>query len=553
MLREGIILCFIITFNRIVQLQEIIGFDCQNKEDLELLSLSNWEDCSRTANTRMDNVEIQLIQKKEFEDIPYYTCNFEITERIIKSKLAQVFTLGFDNNPYTLFTGEQVNQEDCMQAQITRKFRDPVDRSISFNLVQDRAKATKVESYALGNHYFDRSGLEHTNVELKLDATFEISKGKARNIMETNTIIFPNNGQCDYLQTKCRIKGVNYFWKPLNRTLCFQYFVIFEGECIRETNIKNVSEVSYQAISTKTKQQFITFQKEPIEACGKKLFKTENDRIFIAAASDNFIEKDNQFSTLNVDLSILFNMKISTVLSHVSTQTNNLYQEIIYQKCIEDSKSMLNLLTHIGTQGYIPIDRKGNYITSAGEGIKLIKCKIHNLTLYQTNNCYDSFPVNFLDKKAFVSPYTRIITSEAKTIDCGKHPSLLYNKNGTLHSISKGKMTSAKGKYGKFQPNSIKWEFAKLEAVSSKGIYDADLLKKKKIEEISFNTEQGKEFEQNFERRKFEEYEHIIKTFFKKIISIFYDFGTYSASFIGVAVIIQIYKKMTKSMFTKKT
>lgn len=552
MLTKCIIIYAIIASRNIARLHEIIGFDCNEKKDIQMLTLSNWQDCKKGANIKMEKVYIQLIQRKEFEDIPYYTCTLEVTERIIKSKLAQIFTFELDNNPYTLLTKEQISQQDCKRAHLTRRFIDPLDRSIKFDLKQNKASATKVDSFAFSSHYYDRSGRVHTNVELKLEATFEIARGTARNIIETNTIIFPNSGKCNYLSTKCQIKDINYFWEPLNRTSCFEYFVIYEGDCMVETNTDNSSDVSYQAISSEQKQQFITFQKAQTEACGKKLFKTENDKIFIANRMENFIERDTEFSTSNVDLSILFNMKISTVLTHISKQTNNLYEEIIYQKCIEDSKSMLNLLTQIGYQGFIPIDRDGNYLTTAGEGIKMIKCQIHNLTLYETKNCYDAFPVYYNHEKAFVVPYTRIITNESKIIDCSKHPTLLYNKNGTLLSISNGKMSLINVQYEKFKPNSIKWEFAKLEAVSSKGIYDATLLEKKKKDEILFNIEEGNEMKESFEERKFNEYEHMIKMIIDRILQLTFTFGTYSASFIGLAVIIQILRKISRSIFKKK-
>lgn len=100
-----------------------------------------------------------------------------------------------------------------------------------------------------------------------------------------------------------------------------------------------------------------------------------------------------------------------------------MYESIKFSECVMNAKTISNLvslaLIDPDGLGFITLGQKGFYGRVTGEVIRLIQCKPVIVSLRESENkCYNEIPVNYNDKKMFVSPTSRILLNDATEISC---------------------------------------------------------------------------------------------------------------------------------------
>ena len=156
---------------------------------------------------------------------------------------------------------------------------------------------------------------------------------------------------------------------------------------------------------------------------GYTLFRTEHPKLFIVQLrkGDSFGNK-KPIAVENLDIFTYVNSKFIYVEKHLRSQLNQLYHDVLMQRCTLVQKVLKNALT-IATQlpdefAFNLIKGPGYMAVVAGEAVHIIKCIPIEIKLRKTEECYLQLPITRGNRSLFMSPRTHIVMKGGTQINC---------------------------------------------------------------------------------------------------------------------------------------
>lgn len=155
------------------------------------------------------------------------------------------------------------------------------------------------------------------------------------------------------------------------------YGVLFDGYAIKIKESTNTGSQAVYSISTED-TTFVLASRGEAKACGYTLVKTEHPKLFILETYTDLSIFKEVHDPVNTDIFTYMNSKFVSIEKHIRTQLNQLYRNILYQKCNLEKKMLQNALA-IATQSpdifvYHLMKSPGYTSVLAGEVIHIIKC-----------------------------------------------------------------------------------------------------------------------------------------------------------------------------------
>ncbi|XP_031781017.1 phosphoglycerate mutase family member 5 isoform X1 [Nasonia vitripennis] len=352
------------------------------------------------------------------------------------------------------------------------------------------------------------------------------------------------------------------FWDVLPTGECFKnaYDILFKGIATKYTSNEN-KEIVYAVRSNDI--TFALSTRNKIMHCNREFIRTEHPKLLIAVKDSKlnmyFYETDrvNNDHSVNLDLFTYVNSTFVYIEKHLRKQINNLYVNIITEKCELEKKVIQNSLS-IATLApdefaYNIMKHPGYIARVAGEVVHLIKCIPKTVKILHLNECYNHLPVLTGNETWFLTPKTYILIKRGiKELqsDCNSIIPTYYKiAEKWIKFGSKPIKTEAPNV---LKPNTkIGWTFESIEGLATSRVYsqnDLDKLQQQLMlliekasllnviaREMAGEHTSGEIFTENTLK-------HIADSTWHLIIEKLTTWGSFSSAFIMILIILHIGK-----------
>ncbi|XP_076545711.1 uncharacterized protein LOC143305555 [Osmia lignaria lignaria] len=275
------------------------------------------------------------------------------------------------------------------------------------------------------------------------------------------------------------MEGGHTFWSALPREDCFKtkYDVLYRAPVTKLTS--NNRETLYTIETTDI--SFALAAKGDIKTCNRILTKTEHPKLIIYERTQNNILFDNDVQPskeiLNLDILTYTNSKFVYVEKHFRAQIQNLYLDILSERCKLEKRTIYNSLSIASISpdefAYNLMEKPGYIATIAGEVVHIIKCTPKKVQLLHTDKCYTQLPVTSGNQTRFLTPKTHILMKSGTQIECNTIIPQYYKLNNNWIALTP---TPRKAQNpGILKPNTnISWEYKEINSLAASGIYSQE-------------------------------------------------------------------------------
>ena len=222
-----------------------------------------------------------------------------------------------------------------------------------------------------------------------------------------------------------------------------RYSVLYEGYANRIVNEHYGSDDEAKIIYTLSTKE-ITFaltQSNHQVLCGYTLFRTQHPKLFIVQLrkDDSFANK-GRIAVENLDIFAYVNSKFVYVEKHIYTQINQLYHDVLMQRCTLEQQVLRNSLT-IATQlpdefAYHLMKGPGYMAVVAGEVVHIVKCIPTEIKIRKTKECYLQLPITRGNQSLILSSRTHIIMKGGVQVDCNPIIPLMYRLDESWYRLT---------------------------------------------------------------------------------------------------------------------
>lgn len=257
----------------------------------------------------------------------------------------------------------------------------------------------------------------------------------------------------------------------------------YKGPATKLSN--GVNDVIYTLIS-----KDITFAlaiRGKSSQCNRDFFRTEHPKLLIfektTGMNSFYFNNDiikNKYE-VNLDINTYVNTKMVYMERWSKEQLNNLYLEILTEKCHIERKTIQNSLS-IATispdEFAYNIMKKPGYIAKlAGEVVHLIKCIPKEVKLLHLQECYNELPVTTKNETWFLTPKTRILIRKGTRINCNSITPSYYKINNDWIKLTPTPTKAIPP--NTIHPNTnIAWTYKTMESLATSGVYTQNELDK---------------------------------------------------------------------------
>lgn len=277
------------------------------------------------------------------------------------------------------------------------------------------------------------------------------------------------------------IENGHTFWDVFATDRCKSedYSIIYEGFATRvSSKTKEIVETIYTLVS-----EDITFalaKRSTANICGFEIINTEHPRLTILEIKNgqSFVSKE-QKQVRDLDLFTYINSKFVYVERHVRKQMQNLYLDLLRQRCEleqENFKTSLSL-SQLAPDlfAYNLMKGPGYYAQLAGEVIYIIKCVPVKVLVNRGTDCYQQLRVERAGEIWFMRPKTRILTKTGIQVSCSIIMPSLYQIDGIWYKFFPRALGTIAPKM--LEPSKVEtWEYQSPGTLATTGIYgDKDL------------------------------------------------------------------------------
>lgn len=410
--------------------QGLIGYDCGAQSlNVTTLSLMDVGECDISQNKiDIEQKYVQLLQINEFFHTMIRQCKLEMHRT--------VYYCGMHSHISIVSNGESEYIYET-----TRSLCEDLHRTGQLDLGQNHritgirtnSSTTRSITYAgsisnngkcSGVSYSDPYGSWEDAV-VQGTLTITLQEYLASVSLSNDKIYLRSGTTCSLSSGTCvDIEGGHSFWDqlPIDNCKFHQYGVLYEGYADKMIDNELVNPQTVYSLST----QDITFaltakNKEAI--CGYEIIRTEHPKlvIFETKKGETFAV-GQKLSTSNLDMFAYINSKFVYVEKHVRTQMKNLYRDVITQRCNLERQTLKNGLT-IATQApddfaYHLMKGPGYMAVVAGEVVHIVKCIPVEVKIEHAETCYAELQVTRNNKTYYLTPRTHILKGRGTQIPC---------------------------------------------------------------------------------------------------------------------------------------
>lgn len=466
----------------------IIGYDCGSSNlNVTTLSLIDVGDCDiKKPEVEASPVYIQLLQLNEFIENKVIQCKVEIHRTI--------FHCGMNSHVSVVAHGQleylaEVTRDTCEVMHKSGMYRLGnslindlrVNQSTTHSITL--AGSIKNDGSCYGTQYSDPYG-SWDDVVVQGSVKVTLIEYQATVNLNTNRLNLKSGMTCLLTSQSCiDLEGGQTFWNalPVDNCKFNRYDVLYEGMAKK---IKDIGHSYPQTVYTLSTQD-ITFaltKKSEQPACGHRLIRTEHPKLLIFETTRGAtFAKPKPIAVGNLDIFAYVNSKFVYVEKHIRNQINQLYHDVLTQRCNLEQQVLTNALI-IATQSpdefaFHLMKGPGYMAVIAGEVVHIVKCIPVEVKVRRTQSCYHQLPVSRGNESLFLSPRTHIIMQTGTEITCDPLLPSEYLLGDAWYKLLPGPVQS-------MPPTIIKpmtkptWKYTNPASLATSGIYTQEDLEK---------------------------------------------------------------------------
>ncbi|XP_048512599.1 uncharacterized protein LOC125501329 [Athalia rosae] len=546
----------------------LVGYDCGGPNlNISTVSLIDVGDCDiPDVNPNTTSPYIQLLQLAKYEHSMVTQCSVKIHRNIFYCGMHSHLS-GVPNGVAQYIS--EVSQDSCKEMHRTGIFYYNRENQVSGIKPNSTTTASitlagKIQpgGYCEGTQYADPYG-SWDDVVVQAAVTISLRTYRASVNLENNKLYLRSGTTCTYSDEACvDVDGGHTFWTTLPQENCRfnQYDVLYEGIGNKiEDPTSNDKIIMYTV--TAGDVTFALTKRGEQHLCGYTMIKTEHPKLIIVETRrEEAVPARRKLAVENLDMFAYVNSKFVYVERHVRTQMNQLYKDILVQRCELEKQVLRNSLTTATSSpdefAYHLMKGPGYMALSAGEVVHIVKCIPVEVRVLRTRECYNQLPVEKGNETMFLSPRTHVLVRTGTQVNCNEFlPPMYFLIDG----------------WYKLLPNPVKsipptvmepltkptWKYTNPGELATSGIYASEDLENLR-ERIMFPVErpsvlhtiargangqptvrQGLSMLNLLDEKALE---NIAKTTWSKIWSSFTSFGSIAAGGIGIYFIFQLIK-----------
>lgn len=411
----------------------IIGYDCAG-EGLNITSLS----LTDIGECRLENVEpittkvyLQLLQLNEFDHTEAVQCKIEIDRTI--------FYCGMHSHISAVHNGRRGHISETT-ADTCKRLLETGTILLGGNVLLTgiRLNTTSTHSATLagsigvdgrckGTQYIDPYG---TWDDVIVQAIVKITTRRFQISIKhsTNEVILPSGVRCKVTNGACHdADGTETYWSVIPTDSCDfnHYDALCEG--IAHKLIPRPGQEDTPIVYTVTTKEttFALAKINDFNLCGYQVTQTEHPKLFILETEKGRTFRTRSRTTVdNLDIFSYVNSKFIYVEKHIKTQLNQLYRNIMEQKCALERQILVNALSLSSIapdeMAFRIMKTPGYTAVTAGEILYIIKCVPVECKVRQTDHCHNELPVTHSNASYFLSPRSRILLRSGTQRECNE-------------------------------------------------------------------------------------------------------------------------------------
>ncbi|XP_032681742.1 uncharacterized protein LOC116849068 [Odontomachus brunneus] len=415
----------------------LLGYDCSGKSlNVSTISLLGIGECHFQAE-KVNSIStyIQLLQVTDYPQTKVISCRVEINRRIFYCGMHSHFSLvQGDHHKYLV----DLDQGACDKLHRTRSFSYGTESPVVDlfpNTTNYRslilAGTISVDGSCHGSQFSDPYGTwNDVVVEAFLSVIFWDYYASTKT--SQNLLILKSGTHCRISDLTCIDEdGANVYWAPLPSDACrfHSYDVLYQGLATKIFDASSHYPLVYSITSQETTVALSKTSERSL--CGYTLVQTEHPKLIIVETSkDNSFAEKSEIVVDNLDAFTYINSKFVYVEKYTKTQIQNLYENIILQKCHLEQQILKNAVFMAQSQpdlfAYTLMKGPGYFAFIAGEVAHIIKCVPTEVVQRSTKECFLELPILLNNQSLFLSPKTHVIVKSGTPIECNPLFPVMY-------------------------------------------------------------------------------------------------------------------------------
>ena len=466
----------------------LYAYDCaSNQNSILKVSLNEVAECD-IQNDKLSNstTYMQLLQLTDYAETHVRSCLVTVHR--------QLSHCGMHHHASMVKGGtgsyiKEISREECNQMHINGnyKFKEidipKLKSNTTVRSIETIAGSVSTDGRCQGSFYKDDYG-EWSNVVVIAEIKITLKDYTVRIHLDKEQIITPSGLRCTLAEGKCTDHdGGTLFWDayPINSCRYDKYTVIHEGFAKKIQTTEN--NTTNTIISVESKEITFAFTITASDMiCGYLLSKTEHPRLFVLEGKkDSFFKSVSPIKTHDLDLFNYINSKFVYTEKVTKREVKSLYFDVITKRCELERKVLQNSLTLaiINPDQFATTYMKSPGYTAVitGEVIQIIKCIKVEVTLAQSERCYQELPVLHDGELKFLAPRTRLLKRRGFELDCNSVLPSTFDVDGIWYKMIPRPVETPPPEV--IRPNTEPtWNYHSPKHLANAGIYTPNDLKK---------------------------------------------------------------------------
>lgn len=461
-----------------------IGYDCTAKGlNITTLSLTDVGNCNMDiVEPHTQEVYIQLMQLSDYDHVQVTQCKVEVDRTIYYCGMhSHVSAVQNGRKEYIREVGpvacsrlHQTGTLDLGNAFIDKLYVNTTNRRSA-----TLAGSLTLDGRCAGAQYSDGYGSwENVVVQAAIRVTLVTKTVPIKR--SANQILLPAGARCAAASGFCLdADGMESYWVATPADSCHfdRYDILYEGTAVRLTPKESQLAPDVYTVTTH-ETTFALAKSGEFSVCGYKLARTEHPKLFILETERGKTFKlRSKTSVDNLDIFAYVNSKFVYVERHIKTQLNQLYKDIMEQKCALEKQILQNALSLASVAPDEMATRimktPGYTAVVAGEVIHIIKCLPVQCKVRHVQTCYNELPVTYRNTSYFLLPRSRILTRTGTQRDCNELLPTMYRIHDTWYRTELKPVESLPPPI--IQPlTRPTWKYVSPSSLATNGIYSGE-------------------------------------------------------------------------------
>lgn len=462
---------------------DLLAYDCAhqfaNRTKINMLSTApcNIKADTETVETKM----IYLVQPKEFFQVHVRSCKVSIIRDINDCST-------FSDNRVTgglLSYIHEISVDECrnMHRFLNTKFYG----NIISGLLPNNTVSTSLTLAGKIYHHdggckggtWSENGVTWEDVYVSASVSITLKDYMAQSASDGTFVKLQSGYDCKLSDQKCiDPEDGHTFWEDNYRDKTCEndnYELIYKGVANKTTlQLANENSVLF---SVSDEISFSLLIKSSTHVCGQLAYQTEHPKLKIIEHNGYDMPFKKVDDTFNLNLFTYINSKFTYLERHTKTQLTSLHKALLTNQC-ELDKSILNTQLALAFLSpadfaYLRMGMPGYTALPAGEVMYLVKCQAVSVKRKFSENCYQEFPVEYMNSTWYMAPRTHILLVRGNEVPCSEIVPINYNIDNKWYSFSPKAHETVEPT--SIVPNSESgWKYSNPAPLISSGLYSSD-------------------------------------------------------------------------------